>query len=296
MDKPEEIASSDQNAKKLFIFTEFNRDRNACNELVDILTKCDQEHAAKELEQYNQSTTPIVYSSDVEIKVKNADTLRSGGSRLFVMSGNPRGRALVFLQLDELKKEADRFDHIFQQLYFSVDIYVNYSCDQILDTLKKTSQQEFKMDALIVMFIGHGHNGIIQGSGHGQDEIHIKTLVDQFDERNCRYYITKPKIFLFSCCQTIDIQDVRHSAEWEWMDDTTRTYIFHAWAQVRPLTTLYLRLQVFSHCIANYACDYNLTQIFNKTCEELNQADIPERPELKMKTVFRDLYFNPGLF
>ncbi|CAG2169069.1 unnamed protein product [Oppiella nova] len=236
--------------------------------------------------------------------VKNAHTLRSGASRWFVMDSAPRGQVIVFLQLDELKKEADRFNHIFQQLYFSVDIHVNYSCDKILDTLKHASRQEFKKDALIVMFIGHGHDEMIQGSGHGQDEIHIKKLIDQFSERNCHPSLRpKPKIFVFNCCRIktdISLEDKRKSIDGEWMDGTTRTYICYACAegiQAFYSTSGYTLFgQAFSHCIAEYACDSNLTQIFSKTCEELNRADMPQRPELTMKNVDRDLYFNPGLF
>ncbi|CAG2167708.1 unnamed protein product [Oppiella nova] len=292
---------TDITAKKVFIFTEFNRDRNACYELVDFLRKSDQPDAARELELYIWWTAPLVYSQDVRLTVKNANTLRSGASRWFVMDGYPpRGRVIVFLQLDELKKEAERFDHIFQQLYFSVDIHVNYSCDQILDTLKLASQQEFKKDAIIVMFIGHGHNELIQGSGQGQDEIHIKTLVDQFYERNCHAtYRPKPKIFIFSCCQTNDIRNVQHSVEWDWMDGTTRTFILYAWAKgIHAIDANGYTLfgQTFSHYIAEYAWDLNLTQIFNKTADELSKADETQRPELIMKTVDRDLYFNPGLY
>ncbi|CAG2169582.1 unnamed protein product [Oppiella nova] len=284
---PRKKGFSSNDEKKLFIFTEFNRDRYSCKELIEILKNCDQDEAAKVLEEYNQSTTPIIYSSDVEIKVKNAHTLRSGASRWFVMDGPSRGRVILFLQLDELKKEADRFDNIFQQLYFSVEIYVNYSCDRILDTLKTASEGEFKKDALIVMFIGHGRDQMVQGNGPS-DEIHIKKLVDLFSESKCHPTLNTGA-------------DPREPVvDREWMDGTTRTFICYACADGTESFytgngyTLYG--EVFSHCIAEYACDLNLTQIFNKTCDEMNRAIIQQRPELIMKNVDRELYFNPGLY
>ncbi|CAG2163795.1 unnamed protein product [Oppiella nova] len=273
---------TDITAKKVFIFTEFNRDRNACNELVDFLKRSGQYHAARELELYNQWTEPLVYSQDVRLIVKKAHTFRSGASRWFVMDGAPRGRVLLFLQVPDLQNEADRFDDLFQKLFFSVDVYKNYSCDEIVDTLKTVSEGEFKKDALIVMFIGHGRDQMVQGNG-ASDEIHIKKLVDLFSEN--KYTGVNPQ---------------EPVVDREWMDGTTRTFICYACADGTASFytgkgyTLYG--QAFSHCIAEYAYDLNLTQIFNKTCDEMNRAIMQQRPELIMKNVDRELYFNPGLY
>ncbi|CAG2174909.1 unnamed protein product [Oppiella nova] len=292
---------TDISAKKVFIFTEFNRDRNACNELVDFLRKSGQPDAARELELYNQWTAPPVYSQDVRLTVKKAHTFRSGESRWFVMNGAPRGRVLLFLQVPDLQNEADRFDDLFQKLFFSVKVYRNYSCDQIVDTLKTASEGEFKEDALIVMFIGHGRDQMVQGNGPS-DEIHIKKLVDLFSENKCHVTLRpKPKIFVFNCCRYYTgANPPEPVVEREWMDGTTRTFICYACADGTESFytgngyTLYG--QAFSHCIAEYAHDLNLTEIFNKTCDEMNRAIIQQSPELIMKNVDRQLFFNPGLY
>ncbi|CAG2166346.1 unnamed protein product [Oppiella nova] len=286
---------TDITGKKVFIFTEFNRDRNACNELVDFLRRSDQPDAARELELYNQGTAPLVYSQDVILTVKKANTLRSGTSRWFVMDGAPRGRVLLFLQVPDLQNEADRFDDLFQKLFFSVNVYRNYSCDQIVDTLKTASEGEFRKDALIVMFIGHGRDQMVQGNG-ASDEIHIKKLVDLFSENKCHVTLRlKPKIFLslIKCLDT-GVNPQEPVVDREWMDGTTRTFICYACADGTESFytgngyTLYG--QALSHCIAEYAYELNLTQIFNKTCDEMSRALIQQRPELIMKNVDREFY------
>ncbi|CAG2182230.1 unnamed protein product, partial [Oppiella nova] len=105
------------------------------------------------------------------------------------------------------------------------------------------------------MFIGHGRDQMVRGNG-ASDEIHIKKLVDLFSENKCHPTLRlKPKIF-------------EPVVDREWMDGTTRTFICYACADGTESFytgngyTLYG--QALSHCIAEYAYDLNLTQIFNK--------------------------------
>ncbi|CAG2163796.1 unnamed protein product [Oppiella nova] len=227
-----EIPADNEYAKKFFIFTEFNRDREACNELVEILIKCEQGVAAEALKGYNQSSTAaITYSTEVKLVVKDAQTLRSGASR-------------------------------------------------------------------------HGYDDMIQGSGQGQDVIPIKTIVEQFSDRNCHSTLRqKPKIFVFNCCrnkQNSAPDNRQNSIERDWMDDTTRTYICYSCAEgIQAFYTdsgYTLFGQAFSHCIAEHACDFSLTQLFYKTCDQLQRAEVQQRPEMYTKNMDRDLYFNPGLY
>ncbi|CAG2169581.1 unnamed protein product [Oppiella nova] len=299
------IPADNEYAKKSFIFTEFNRDREACNELVEILKKCDQGVAAEALKGYNQSPTDaITYSTEVKLVVKDAQTLRSGAARWFVMDSAPRGRVLLFSQLPELKNEVDRFSDLFQQMYFSVDVHNDVKCEQIMATLKATAAEEFKKDAMIVMFIGHGYDDMIQGSGEGQNVMLIKTIVEQFSDRNCHPTLRqKPKVFVFNCCRDKKhnaLDNRQNSIERDWMDDITRTYICYSCAEgIQAFYTdsgYTLFGQAFSHCIAEHACDFSLTQLFYKTCAQLQRAEVQQRPEMYTKNIDRDLYFNPGLY
>ncbi|CAG2164263.1 unnamed protein product [Oppiella nova] len=106
---------------------------------------------------------PWPYTHGMDLKVINAKILRSGNSRYFSMDSSPRGRAIVFLTVDGLKEEVDRWKSIFEQLDFRCDVYEKATCSQIRDVLSGVSCQRFDTDALLVMFIGGGYDEKIRG-------------------------------------------------------------------------------------------------------------------------------------
>ncbi|CAG2167675.1 unnamed protein product [Oppiella nova] len=92
---------------------------------------------------------PWPYGKD--LKVINAKILRSGNSRYFSMDSSPRGRAIVFVTVDGLKGEVDRWESIFKQLDFRCDVYEKATCSQINDVLLGVSCQRFDADALLFL-------------------------------------------------------------------------------------------------------------------------------------------------
>ncbi|CAG2164730.1 unnamed protein product [Oppiella nova] len=160
---------------------------------------------------------PWECTTDVELKVIKASKLRSGDSRYFQMNSHPRGRAIIFATTDGLDVEILRWRSIFAQLDFKCEIYVDFSCSQIKDSLLGVSCQRLAADALFVMVIGGGFDQKIYGYGNREvdNEMSFTEIVDIFSANNPNYTLNRlvdehgmnnhPQIILNSLDTTRDI-------------------------------------------------------------------------------------------
>jgi hypothetical protein len=184
-------------AKKAFIFTEFTKERESCNEMIDILEKSDQKEAAELLKKYNSSPPFMPESDEIELKVISATVLRET-SKILPMSKRPRGKCVIINNVTEvLSKESLRFKNIFEQLFFEVILYENLSASQMETELENISQ--IAKDSLIVMIISHGHDEKV--TGFDGNDLNIADIVDIFSEKKCLALKRKPKLFFFNCCR-----------------------------------------------------------------------------------------------
>ncbi|CAG2173722.1 unnamed protein product [Oppiella nova] len=305
--------------KKRQIFLQFTHERYDCDLLADMLQKSGQDRAADKLRQYNKSEEPWSYTNDIKLDVVNAKTLRSGHSTYFRMDSKPRGRAVIFCTIPELRNETLRWQSLLEQIYFRVEIHQGLTCDGINTVLNAVVDDRNEGDSLIVMFLGHGHDEKVQGSGEAPgDEMSIKTIVDKFSEDKCPSLRNKPKIFLFNCCRNkwpqrevpakylanskllvVNLESIDTS----WVNVNKRTYVIYACAEGVESwydeTGLTIFGQAFSHTLAQYAWYKHLTELIMMTHSRLESEFIGSkyelRPEIKMNSVDRQLYLNPGL-
>ncbi|CAG2108111.1 unnamed protein product [Medioppia subpectinata] len=286
---------SNPTAQKCRIFSEFTRERNNCSLLAQMLEDSDQPEAANKLREYNTSEDPWDYVNTIDLKVVPAITLRSGYSRWYTMDGRQRGRALIFVTIDVLHKEAQRFESILKQMYFNVEIHSLLKCNQIEAVLNTAAEYEHKGDAFIVMFIGHGGDEKIKGYGETPgDELAISKIVDKFSERKCSSLRNKPKVFVFNCCRTnepttplsavkigsrivIDMDTIDRN----WTNENQRTYIVYSCAEgipswyyamkdpneVHPFEGFTQFGQAFSHTIAQFSWYKPLAELLQKTID-----------------------------
>jgi len=185
-------------AKKTFIFTEFTKERDSCNEMVDILEKCGQTEAAEKLRDYNSSPPFMAETYEIELKVTPATVLKTGNSKILSLIKNPRGKCVIINNMTEkLGKESLRFKNIFEQLFFEVIIFENLTADQMKTKLVEIAK--VVKDSLILMIISHGHDEKV--IGFDEKDLRISEIVDTFSEKNCKELSRKPKIFFFNCCR-----------------------------------------------------------------------------------------------
>ncbi|CAG2161379.1 unnamed protein product, partial [Oppiella nova] len=167
------------------------------------------------------------------------------------MEGTPRGRAIIFVTVDDLLNESLRFKWILEKMFFKVDIHRQLTCAQISDILDVVSNEKHDGDAFIMMFIGHGYDEKIQGwQERDGDELAISKIVDKFSENNCLSLRNKPKIFLFNCCRISTFYEPKQihvsgvfkldnnqlvidltSIDKNWENENKRTYIIYACAE-----------------------------------------------------------------
>ncbi|CAG2170964.1 unnamed protein product [Oppiella nova] len=261
----------DRESRKYVIFTEYTNQPENCDHLAKILDESGETEQANKLREYNTPKHIIGLSLNVEITVKKALNLKYPGSRLFPMVSIPRGKAVIFLSIPGFLNEANRFASVFKQLYFDVVVYFISSCEPMVTNLQALAQLPYEGDALIVMYIGHGADEKIWINNG--DEVKIFKIVDLFAKGKCHSTFEKvPKIFVLNCCRNSQLSGPNN---------------YNAGFSPFGLA--------FSQCIAHYACDLTILQIFNKTQDELERLDRLElRPEMRLHMVNRELYFNPG--
>ncbi len=189
-------------AKKAFIFLEFTKERDSCNEMIDILEKCGQKKAAELLKEFNSSPPFMPESNEIELKVVPATVLKMGNSKVFPMNKRPRGTCVIINNVTEdLEKESLRFEFVFKQLFFDVKRFENLTASQMEAELQKISKEA--KESLIVMIISHGRDEKVICSD--EQDLRITEIVDIFSEKNCKTLSRKPKLFFFNCCRESEL-------------------------------------------------------------------------------------------
>jgi hypothetical protein len=99
-------------------------------------------------------------------------------------------------------KEMQRFRNIFYQMHFEVIMKKNLDKQDLLRTLRIISQDP-KLethDAFMLMIIAHGNNNKEVYGFDGQS-VRINTIMEMFNNEECRFLQNKPKCFFFNCCR-----------------------------------------------------------------------------------------------
>ncbi|CAG2174805.1 unnamed protein product, partial [Oppiella nova] len=303
--------------QKRQIFLQFTHESYDCDILADMLQESGQDRAADKLRQYNMSKMPWVYTNDIKLYVVKAKILCSGHSTYFRMDSMPRGRAVIFVTIPELRNETLRWQSLLEQIYFRVEIHQGLTCDGINTVLDAVVDDRNEGDSLIVMFIGHGHDEKVQGSGEAPgDEMSVKTIVDKFSEDKCPSLRNKHKIFVFNCCGNKwpepEVPFISQASRkllvnlksTSGVNVNKCTYVIYACAYVveswyDEKSGLTIFGQAFSHTIAQYAWYKHLTELIMMTHSRLESECIGSKyellPEIKMNSVDRQLYLSPGL-
>jgi hypothetical protein len=137
-------------------------------------------------------------------KLKISDKSGSSQGSRYRMDKNPVGYCVLinnYLTFGTYK-EMQRFRNIFYQLNYDVAMAQNLDNEGLLEyfsTLSKNHLLE-NYSALFIMILSHGtkNNEILS---FDNKPIKIDTLMNLFNNENCRYLLYKPRIFIFNCCR-----------------------------------------------------------------------------------------------
>ncbi|CAG2167634.1 unnamed protein product, partial [Oppiella nova] len=242
---------------KVRIFSVFAYERDNCDKLADILDQSGQKIAADKLREFNKSEALMEYVNDIELSVAGSISKRSDTTHTFKMDSNPRGKALIIVNIPELMNEAKRFEFILTKLHFDVQpicaLKSSIEIDKVLDDLANDTHDG---DAFFMMFIGHGYQDKICGYGgdsvFSKNELSINCILDKFSEQ--KYSLLPFSIHL------------RDKAK---VNDYKRMFIIYSTAKgtealyKKDLGYTYFG-RAFSHTIAQFACSKKLSEIFQK--------------------------------
>jgi len=127
----------------------------------------------------------------------------SQGSR-YPMDKNPVGYCVLinnYLTFGTFK-EMQRFRNIFYQLNYDVVMAQNLDHEELFGYFSTLSKNLVSGNycALFIMILSHGtkNNEILS---FDNKTIKIDTLMNLFNNENCRYLLNKPRIFIFNCCR-----------------------------------------------------------------------------------------------
>jgi hypothetical protein len=186
--------------------------RVGCEHIVYLLEELGQTEAANELMEYNTSAGRMKITNETVIKVTEAK-IPQKGSLYYDMVQKPRGKCIIINNLnDSVFNESQRFQSIFEQLYFDVEPInstINMTSEQIrtkLKSLAKDRKSLAKTEAFVLMIISHGQNEQVIGVDFlnkldQNDTISISDIIDIFSEKNCPHLRQSPKLFFFNCCR-----------------------------------------------------------------------------------------------
>jgi hypothetical protein len=166
--------------------------------LADILdlNRCHPKHGSVEKFSFGHKIEPDI----LKISEKSGS---SQGSR-YRMDKNPVGYCVLinnYLTFGTYK-EMQRFRNIFYQLNYDVLMAQNLDHKELFEYFSTLSKNLILGNycALFIMILSHGtkNNEILS---FDEKPIKIDTLMNLFNNENCRYLLDKPRIFIFNCCR-----------------------------------------------------------------------------------------------
>lgn len=193
---------------------EMTKTRHSCDQVIKMLNQSNNANnteLATSLKYYNTSPGHQSYGYEEIITVTKCrkENVKAPNTSNYAMTKKPRGRAIIFNNVpNEVSKESHRFESVFEQLYFTVDLQYNLTCEEMLGHLTKVkenlNQNDEPDNALIVMVITHGGDEMVVGNDHPacsgtneKDETHIKRFIDTFNGLKG----DTVKLFFFTCCR-----------------------------------------------------------------------------------------------
>ena len=215
----------------MFILLELTKERSTCQAVINALNSSGQPEAAKALEDYNKSSGPMPYTYEEELEVRHCLYPKRDMSNCYNLLKKVRGKAIIFNTMEDppnpehsLKKETNRFRHLFEKLHFYVKVFTKMSAKQFKESLIEITKDESleEDEAFILMVITHGQNEQVFGSiacdliekkvmGLApNDDIEVQQEIDKdvigIQEiigilAECEYLKSKPKLFCFTCCR-----------------------------------------------------------------------------------------------
>lgn len=129
------------------------------------------------------------------------------GTEIYTMNKIVRGKCFIINNEMALWKESLRFQHIFYQLNFEVNIDFKMTA-QKMKTKFESIVKDPKLsqsNAFVLMIISHGCDESILGynsitdTPDSNDVLKISEIVDIFS--GCKSLDRKPKLFFFTCCR-----------------------------------------------------------------------------------------------
>jgi hypothetical protein len=202
--------------KKTYILLELTRSRKSCEAIIELLERSGQVELAELMKVYNKSPGPLKIwnlSTDTNILVEKGKIPRSEEESLyFKMNRKPRGKCIIINNEPMIHRESERFEHVFNELYFKVESFSNKNINWIKNRLTNLSK-DFTIandDALVVIIITHGENENILGYDAclemRKNEPNFETLEnDQMKIADIVKIFAKinriPIIFIFDCCR-----------------------------------------------------------------------------------------------
>ena len=230
---------------KLFIFSTFTRDRETCATLVKLLDASNLKEQAQKLNEYNTSLGPKKLGYEVELNVAKRPYPFNSLSGAVTLSEKPRGKCIIINNVEDpqvppyddhgqimtsigLKRETERFKHIFNELYFDVQVLTKLSAIEMKKRLLQISRDESlkKDQAFVLIVLSHGEDESVLGynacealrrinfqeiDANNQeakeviknDKVPIKDLVAIFTGNGDQDYLnSKPKLHFYICCRS----------------------------------------------------------------------------------------------
>ena len=191
------------------------QNRYSCGEVIRMLTKNGgNSQLAKELEVLNTPPGRKFFDERIDIDVTPVlpKDRKESNSVNYSMTKKTRGRAYVVNAVpNSIRREAQRFVHIFKQLLFDAKDFYGLTTTQMMvdmtqlskDINKRYESMNERDEAVIIMVISKGNDQQIAGANHPScggndpnDVIPINQIIDLFAD-----IPDIPKIFFFNHCR-----------------------------------------------------------------------------------------------
>jgi hypothetical protein len=206
-----------QDVRKAYILLELTKTRKSCEVIIKLLKKTGHKQELINLmESFNKSPGLLDIwnlSTNTNIYVEKANIPTSEvESGLYKMDKKPRGKCIIINNEPYLYRESQRFEHIFNELYFDVKSFFYKNVDWIEKYLTEKSKDYNIVhdDALVVVVITHGEDEKVLGydaileskkeepclETYQNDQMMISSVVNIFKD-----FIRIPIIFIFDCCR-----------------------------------------------------------------------------------------------